>query len=256
MTPQAVELVFLPELNRERIPERYHIFLTNHTERDLAFEVSLSLQGVRVCHRSGRLPGTSSEGFFTLLHDQLNESPAFDIRCLVLPNGAELEKSFRLKPQQFFRQVRQDGPDQVHWLTVFDKLEPPRPASKEDLRTYTKKELRDRQEEDPDLVWWQGIHPVELAHFEPEIDLHIEKLVENSGKLGAGDILRIQLQHFEAFLERALEVGAPQIYVIHGLGTGKLRGAIHDRLARHPEVVSFKNEYHFKYGYGATEIIL
>jgi dsDNA-specific endonuclease/ATPase MutS2 len=43
--------------------------------------------------------------------------------------------------------------------------------------------------------------------------------------------------------------------VIHGLGKGKLKNEIATRLINHPEVKTFKNEYHPKYGFGATEII-
>ncbi|RQH21817.1 hypothetical protein D5R40_31195 [Okeania hirsuta] len=46
-----------------------------------------------------------------------------------------------------------------------------------------------------------------------------------------------------------------RVFVIHGVGEGKLRNAIATRLIKYPEVVSFKNEFHPRYGFGATEII-
>ena len=63
----------------------------------------------------------------------------------------------------------------------------------------------------------------------------------------------LQLQKF---LDRAIRLGVPRIFVIHGLGEGKLREAIAARLKEHPDVVKFKNEFHHKYGYGATEVYL
>ncbi|WP_428409939.1 Smr/MutS family protein [Phaeodactylibacter xiamenensis] len=42
---------------------------------------------------------------------------------------------------------------------------------------------------------------------------------------------------------------------MHGIGKGKLRDSIASRLIQMPEVRSFRNEYHHRYGYGATEVI-
>ena len=42
--------------------------------------------------------------------------------------------------------------------------------------------------------------------------------------------------------------------VIHGLGKGKLREEVMRLLREYKEVAHFKNEYHPKYGFGATEI--
>ena len=40
-----------------------------------------------------------------------------------------------------------------------------------------------------------------------------------------------------------------------GLQAGLLKQRIATRLLRMPEVKTFKNEYHARYGYGATEVI-
>ena len=69
------------------------------------------------------------------------------------------------------------------------------------------------------------------------------------------EILRLQLRTFDDYLEKAIRVGVPKVFIIHGLGKGRLRNEIASRLIRHPEVETFKNEYHPRYGYGATEVI-
>ena len=61
--------------------------------------------------------------------------------------------------------------------------------------------------------------------------------------------------HFQRFLDNAIKLGVPRVFVIHGVGEGKLREAIAARLAENPNVSKFKNEFHHKYGYGATEVI-
>jgi dsDNA-specific endonuclease/ATPase MutS2 len=46
-----------------------------------------------------------------------------------------------------------------------------------------------------------------------------------------------------------------RIFVIHGVGEGKLRDVISTQLMQMTEVKSFKNEFHPRYGFGATEVI-
>jgi len=62
-------------------------------------------------------------------------------------------------------------------------------------------------------------------------------------------------KHFDRFIDKAIRLGVPRVYVIHGIGKGKLKNMIASRLIQIPEVQTFKNEYHPRYGWGATEVI-
>jgi hypothetical protein len=86
------------------------------------------------------------------------------------------------------------------------------------------------------------------------IDLHIEKLTENWKHLSNFEILSIQLSEFEKYYHLAIVHHQPSLIVIHGVGEGKLRNEVHDILRLKHEVKSFVNQYHPRYGYGATEI--
>jgi dsDNA-specific endonuclease/ATPase MutS2 len=86
------------------------------------------------------------------------------------------------------------------------------------------------------------------------IDLHIEKLSDNWKHLSNFEILTIQLKNFEKFYYLAVAHHQPNLTVIHGIGSGKLRDEIHELLKYKKEVKSFVNQYHPNYGYGATEI--
>ena len=139
-------------------------------------------------------------------------------------------------------------------LDKFDTSVKEEPA--EDLKDYTKQNTRK-----PKPITLTGSNPFaslnleEAAGFEPEIDLHIEKLMSGYARIDKGEILRIQMVHFHKFLDKAIRLGAARVFVIHGVGEGKLRETIADDLKRHPHVVKYKNEFHHKYGYGATEVI-
>lgn len=122
----------------------------------------------------------------------------------------------------------------------------------QDLKTYTKKNLE-----------WKAIEEImekpnevqEKAVFPNELDLHIESLTEHYQKLSSLDILKVQIRHVERYIAEAIKLGVDHVYLIHGLGTGRLREEIHHRLKLYPQISSFKNEYHPLYGWGATEVI-
>ena len=67
--------------------------------------------------------------------------------------------------------------------------------------------------------------------------------------------LQYQLDLFEKELDRALVSGLSEFRVIHGIGEGVLKNAIHQILKKHPHILSYNNEYHPLYGMGSTKII-
>jgi dsDNA-specific endonuclease/ATPase MutS2 len=125
----------------------------------------------------------------------------------------------------------------------------------EDLQTYTKRTARPTFKAKGNNKFTS--HNIqEYAAFQTELDLHIENLDGYREKMSNTEKLRLQLSHFDSFLAKAIRLGVERVFVIHGLGKGKLRDTIADRLIKNPDVVTFKNEYHPKYGFGATEVIL
>ena len=67
-------------------------------------------------------------------------------------------------------------------------------------------------------------------------------------------MLSLQLSTFEKYYNLAIAHHQPNLIVIHGIGTGKLREEIHEILKTKKEVKSFVNQYHHNFGFGATEI--
>ncbi|PGH39398.1 MAG: hypothetical protein CRN43_09330 [Candidatus Nephrothrix sp. EaCA] len=98
--------------------------------------------------------------------------------------------------------------------------------------------------------------PYHLSFLETKIDLHIENLVESHRGLSNYEIVTIQLQAFQNFLDNAIVHHQKYLVAIHGVGKGVLRQEIHKMLRNHKEVASFKHQYHPFYGLGATEIYL
>ena len=64
----------------------------------------------------------------------------------------------------------------------------------------------------------------------PEIDLHIEKLLENSSHLSAHEKFLFQLDIFKKFTNKMLKERQSKFVVIHGAGGGKLKSEIQSLL--------------------------
>jgi hypothetical protein len=85
-------------------------------------------------------------------------------------------------------------------------------------------------------------------------DLHLESLLQEGLSPGRTPIILFQVQEAEKYLNKAFMAGLKEIYLIHGIGEGALRMRLHEMLAQHPEIECFANEFHPRYGWGATVV--
>lgn len=255
----GLQMAFLPLVNHEGMTEKYELYLLNDTTYDAYYQVKLLLN-YRSETWDGKLPATSYVKMGEMLFDDLNEAPEIEADCKWASTegiGENRYKLLKIKAKSFFKTVRTipflNQP--AHWYKLFDSKEKSEIKPAEDLKTYTKKHAKPawqlKLEKENTTIYSSS----ELAEFNPEKDLHIEALTDSWRRLPKVDILRIQLAEFDKYLDKAIRLGVPNIFVIHGVGEGKLKNAIATRLFKHPEVKTFKNEFHPKYGWGATEII-
>ena len=135
----------------------------------------------------------------------------------------------------------------MHHYIVFPHEGKKKKVEKEDLKSYTKKNLKPVQKKRSNYLRFDDLDINEVAAFSPEIDLHIEKLDPSAIKRSNAEIIRIQLKHCDDFLAKAIRLGQERVFIIHGIGKGRLRDSIASRLIQMPEVVSFKNEFHPRY---------
>ena len=91
--------------------------------------------------------------------------------------------------------------------------------------------------------------------FVMEVDLHIEKLVQNFRGMSNFDILNMQMDTVKHKLEFAIKNRLPKMVLIHGVGEGVLKSEIEFFLSRYDNVV-FQEANFQKYGFGATEVYI
>jgi len=252
----GIWLVFFPVFDKDvfddDIVEYFKLYLVNQTGLHLDFMYRLFLSGRVDFELKNEVLPLGDLYLHDVPFESLNDSPRFDFEFSLhvadrkkVPHA---EASLKLKAKQVFLKIGETRARQEAHFSY--RL----------LETYPDSVEEDR----PDLSKLADagfkVHEhgrVNRQHLEPArtvVDLHIEKLTDAWKGLGKGEILDLQLKAFEKFYDLALMHHLPQLIVIHGLGTGKLRDEIHDILRHKKEVKSFVNQYHPSFGFGATEI--
>lgn len=86
---------------------------------------------------------------------------------------------------------------------------------------------------------------------DPELDLHIEELIDHYNRLSNFEILQCQINHLDAFVKRMLSLNCRRFVVIHGVGEGVLKNEVRLVLKKYPGVHA-RDANAQKYGKGAT----
>jgi hypothetical protein len=248
-------LTFLPVFQTDEfgdeVVDELKVHLVNRTETAYNFIYKLTYFGKPEFDLKNQI--NPFEDFY--LHDvafaDLNDNPVFEFEFTLLQPDKKkaeyFESALKLKAKQLFTRIEEikQKNEATFSYKLFDKYPDKVFEEKFDTgdlyakgyRSYDAKKARQHLEQPRSVV-----------------DLHIEKLSDDWKHLSNYEILTIQLKTFEKYYDLALAHIQPSLIVIHGVGEGKLRDEIHDRLRLKKEVKSFVNQYDSRFGYGATEI--
>lgn len=265
LSNSGIQLAFEPVKKASGEIDKYIIYLLNDTSFDVVFSADFLVFDDVEWSKNGILKAVQFEKMGELSFDTVNDLPQLDVSIKPISTEGSEEsffKTLKVKPKQFIKnyQLSKFINREVHLFPLFDKLESKSSETKEDLTKYTSDLLKTAKQKSrgkDDLRMFDPVPNVnEYASFIPEIDLHIEMLHHAPRDLTTEEIVGVQIKSFESFLANAIRLNVPKIYVIHGIGKGRLRDLVAARLRRHPNILMFKNEYHEKYGFGATQVWL
>lgn len=251
----GVWLTFLPVFHTDEfgdeVVEELKLHLVNRTETAYQFIYRLTYLGKSEFDLKNTI--NPFEDFY--LHDvafaDMNDNPVFEFEfSLLKPDKKKAdfyESSLKLRAKQLFNKIEEIK--QKNEATFSFKL----------FENYPDRAFEESFDMGKLASKGYKIYDAKKArqHLEPPrsvVDLHIEKLTDDWKHLSNYEILGIQLKTFEKYYELALAHVQPSLIVIHGVGEGRLRDEIHDRLRLKKEVKSFVNQYDSRFGYGATEI--
>ncbi len=254
-TGDGVWLNFIPVFDKDvfddDIVEKMKIFLVNHNEEEYEFDYKLFFGGENHFELKNSIRGNSDFYLHDVNFEDLSDNPKFNFEFSLVKDNKKkapyFETSLKLKGKQLFKkieEIQQENKASFSYelFTEYpDKLE----EEKVDLGRLGNAGFR---------VFDAAKTREHLAPARSVVDLHIEKLTETWTHLSNSDILSMQLSAFEKYFELAVAHHQPELIIIHGVGEGRLRDEIHERLRLKNEVKSFVNQFHTSYGYGATEI--
>lgn len=258
-------LAFETRYDMEGDPEKYRVYLINDTPRDVVFDFKLSAP--KADHRlklNSVINSNTAFPLYELRVDALNDNPRFAFELWPVgtdgSRGAKLIEEVKVKPKTFFNRrgyapVIHNQEALVYTLATTEAILGQLKSTEEDLREYTRQKLNERRQQQLLASFVRKYAVREKASFPKDVDLHIEKLVPYSDDLKPHEILELQLEAFDRYLEEAIRVGADSVHIIHGGGKGTLRREICKRLDRSEYVHRYVGGFHNGYGLGATEVI-
>lgn len=224
----------------------FSVYLVNDTSSEVLFTVGEENAGTYNGTAAGVLkPGTSFK-FTEASTVNFEEWPAWIIQALQFREGsAELKqpltKKMQFKASSFFK-GKQTIPvlgKEGHAFRIDAG------TVKVDTARMTENMFTSSTED-----------TVKISRPAKEVDLHIEKLVNDRSGMSNSQILKLQMETFEKNLDNAIASGMDEIIFIHGTGNGVLRDQIHKSLSKNKLIKFFQDARKEKFGYGATLVRL
>jgi hypothetical protein len=243
--------VFDKDIFEDDVVDKLRIYLVNQNEEAYHFDYNLFFAGESNFQLKNTIEGLSEFYLHDIAFEDVSDNPRFEFEFSLVNEHKKkapfFEASLKVSGKKLFKKI-----EDLHGNNEA--------SFKYELFTHYPDRL-DEERVDLGSLGNAGFRIYDAAkgrqHLPPArsvIDLHIEKLQDHFTRLSNFEILTLQLNEFEKYYDLAIAHKQPTLVVIHGVGEGKLRDEIHERLRLKKEVKSFVNQYHHLYGYGATEI--
>lgn len=248
---QGVYLSFLPvftTVDMDEVVTHIKVFLLNELPISIRFMYDARIVDNILFRHEGSLHAFGNIYLHSITYADMNDQPRlhYSFTDVAHPENKQEQGVLRIKPAKLFDHITRilQGAEPSFSYLLIDGfiLQPPpqtAPAPVPIIRSGKVTSATKHQLEAP----------------KQELDLHIEKLVNNPRALSNAEIIKIQLDTLQRYLHLAIAHRQHSMIVIHGLGKGKLRDEVHAELRMTPEVARYKNEWSGRYGFGATEVI-
>lgn len=234
--------------------QKVQIGFQNDTQNKFELDGEITFNGPDPIRLKGTLPPQARAVMGEIPFDQINDYPHFEMeleRHSSKGHVETIECKVKPKPKHFIKLSimeswdNRPGRSYLVWKksTTGDGLENisiPKKRSRPSQPVKKSGVIRDLSE---------------LAVFNRELDLHADKLFENGKSVPPDQIYQKQMKTFQWYMDKARSMNIDRVFIIHGVGSGRLKKAIANKLEFDPTVASYANEHHPKYGFGATEVV-
>ncbi len=225
--PAGIYLVLDPQ----HAQMEYALHLINHQDAVLLFAFWHEKEGVKVY---GKIPAHHSQLLWSARKSLLATPQHYHFHALCIEKAKVryIQHTWRIASHWL-----QSKPLQLPMFSHPVYLRP----LQEKKTTKEKPKLQEKKPSSPQPT------------FSSVIDLHAEKLL-GTAQEDPAIIFQCQIEAFERALDQGILHQKPYLIVIHGIGNGKLKEAIHKRLRQHPYVKRFYVLHEPPFKGGATRI--
>lgn len=240
---RGLYLSFLPvykTIDMEERVDQLKVYFINESEHNVRLKYAVKTSGKTLFHYDSQVHRFSDLYLHYVDWATMNEIPRFEWELTSLADGATVSGQIKIKAARLFEHIntlQTDNLPSFSYLLIndFPEFQMPEPEQKV-------------------VPVFRG--PVRSVKDIPkyEVDLHIEAILEDCKGLTNSDIIDIQVAELNKYLRLAVNNQQDSMVIIHGLGKGILREAVHNILRQWPEIKSFENTWTPKYGFGATVI--
>lgn len=248
--PKGIYLSFLPVFKAdvfEDIVDHIKIYLLNELPYTIRYKYDVRFGNESEFKHESSLHNFGHVFLHSIPYDDMNDQPRFHWMLANAENETHQpeENILRIRPSKLFEHINhllQNNEPTFSYLLIDDFRVREKPAPKEKVEPVLK----------PAFVAQSLSSLKALPSY--ELDLHMEHLVDDVKGMTNADMLNVQLNTLRKALDNALLNRQERMVIIHGLGKGVLKEEVHKILKRTKHVKRFSNDYHCRYGFGATEV--
>lgn len=262
--PEGVYLAFIPEDENRLLECPIEVTLYNKTSYSLYYTLLQKEVNKFFCAAFGEIKPQSTTQLLKVLRSELEMLSTLRFQGIKFKKGElephdNLDLTIKLKPVKFYKENNYQDVAELGTKALLVDLsgrempiqEKPKaiPSHQGMLGRQAAKDMASKKRLDAKLRQFAPIVT------EEEVDLHIEEILDDHRGMTNGEIIHIQLMHFQKKLDEAIAKHYNKITFIHGVGKGRLKEEILLLLKGYKNI-QYRNAPYEKYGYGATEVII
>lgn len=250
---EGVYLVFEPHDQQWLLMGPVSIFLVNHTDTTILYNLFLninnSIQGVDY----GSIPAHSKKNLDVVSREEIENWSKGTLQIMIHEDQPKqiylpIHTDINIKINRFFKEGSYVSNSLVNGKAVVSTI-----ALKSmfhisnDVGKYDDQPQKTKNVEQKEKAL---IDQYKTSFGEAVVDLHIGEIVDNIAGLESRDIFKIQLDHFQKTLDSAIANDYKKVTFIHGIGNGILKNAIIDYFKLHGN----EQADIIKFGVGSLEV--
>lgn len=242
---------FILDVFDDEVVDLFKIYLVNKTNQEYQFHYHLKFFGHSDFEIKNQLLACNDFYIHDVSLEDINDSPSFyfefSLSKSIKTKAEYFETSLKIKPKQIFKKIEE----------LKQKNEPS--FGYQLFTSYPDKGIK--TEFDMSSLTTKGYKVSNTSNYKEftetprsVIDLHIQKITDHFKGLTNFEIVTLQLNELKKWMHIAIQHKMPNLIVIHGVGTGKLKDEIHEFLKTQNNIKTYTNLFHPSFGWGSTEI--